>query len=45
VAFGGVCTSDGTATIVLADDGGNPSGSIIGADAIRAVRTGIACSY
>ncbi len=41
--FGAVCTTDGTATIVLSDDGGNPSGSIIGADAIRAVRTGIVC--
>lgn len=41
--FGYVCTTDGTATIVLSDDGGNPSGSIIGADAIRAVRTGIIC--
>lgn len=42
-SFGYVCTTDGTATIVLSDDGGNPSGSLVGADAIRAVRTGIVC--
>lgn len=43
VAFGSVCTSDGTATIVLADDGGDVYPAEIGADAIRAVRTTLVC--
>jgi hypothetical protein len=41
--FGTVCTSDGTATITLADDGGDAYPAEVGADAIRAVPTGIAC--
>jgi lysophospholipase L1-like esterase len=41
--FGTVCTSDGTATIALADDGGDAYPAEVGADAIRAVPTGIAC--
>jgi hypothetical protein len=41
--FGAVCTTDGTATITLADDGGDTYPAIVGADAIRAVHTGIAC--
>jgi hypothetical protein len=41
--FGAVCTSDGTAEITLADDGGDSYPAQVGADAIRAVRTGIAC--
>jgi len=41
--FGKVCTTDGTATIVLADDGGDVYPAEVGADAIRAVRTGIVC--
>ena len=41
--FGTVCTTDGTATITLADDGGDVYPAIVGADAIRAVRTGIVC--
>lgn len=41
--FGAVCTTDGTATITLADDGGDAYPAEVGADAIRAVRTGIAC--
>jgi lysophospholipase L1-like esterase len=42
--FGTVCTADGTATITLADDGGDVYPAIVGADAIRAVPTGISCS-
>jgi hypothetical protein len=42
-SFGTVCTSDGNATIVLADDGGDRYPIQVGADAIRAVRTGILC--
>jgi hypothetical protein len=38
-----VCSGDGTESIVLADDGGNPTTAIIGADAIRAVRTSLTC--
>jgi hypothetical protein len=41
--FGYVCTTDGTATITLADDGGDTYPAVVGADAIRAVRTGIVC--
>jgi lysophospholipase L1-like esterase len=41
--IGSVCTTDGTATVTLADDGGDVYPVIVGADAIRAVRTGIAC--
>lgn len=41
--FGAVCTTDGNATIQLADDGGDAYPIQIGADAIRAVRTGIVC--
>jgi lysophospholipase L1-like esterase len=41
--FGAVCTTDGTATITLADDGGDTYPAIVGADAIRAVHTGILC--
>jgi hypothetical protein len=41
--FGTVCTSDGTATITLADDGGDVYPAIVGADAIRAVPTGLVC--
>lgn len=41
--FGTVCTTDGTATIQLADDGGDVYPAQVGADAIRAVRTGIVC--
>jgi hypothetical protein len=43
VNIGAVCTTNGAATVVLSDDGGNPYGSQIGADAIRAVPTGITC--
>lgn len=42
--FGTVCTSDGTATITLADDGGDVYPRIVGADAIRAVPTTISCA-
>lgn len=41
--FGAVCTTDGTATIQLADDGGDAYPAQVGADAIRAVRTGLVC--
>jgi lysophospholipase L1-like esterase len=41
--FGTVCTSDGNATIMLADDGGDRYPIQVGADAIRGVRTGIIC--
>ena len=41
--FGAVCTTDGTAMITLADDGGDTYPAVVGADAIRAVRTGIVC--
>jgi hypothetical protein len=41
--FGTICTTDGTATITLADDGGDAYPAQVGADAIRAVHTGIAC--
>lgn len=41
--FGAVCTSDGTASVVLADDGGDVYPVIVGADAIRAVRLSILC--
>jgi uncharacterized protein with LGFP repeats len=41
--FGATCTTDGTATITLADDGGDVYPAIIGADAIRAVRTSLVC--
>jgi hypothetical protein len=41
--FGSVCTTDGTATIQLADDGGDVSPVKVGADAIRAVRTNFLC--
>ena len=41
--FGAVCTTDGTASVVLADDGGDVYPAIVGADAIRAVRTGLVC--
>jgi len=41
--FGSVCTTDGTATIQLADDGGDVSPVKVGADAIRAVRTSFLC--
>lgn len=41
--FGTVCTTDGNATIQLADDGGDVYPAEVGADAIRAVRTGIVC--
>ncbi|ETK36859.1 hypothetical protein MPTA5024_06610 [Microbispora sp. ATCC PTA-5024] len=40
---GGVCTSDGTATITLWDDGGDSYPLQVGADAVRAVRTGTLC--
>jgi hypothetical protein len=40
--FGIVCTTDGTAQVILADDGGDVS-AIVGADAIRAVRTQFLC--
>lgn len=43
VTFGTVCTTDGNATITLADDGGDNYPLQIGADAIHAVRTGIVC--
>ena len=43
VTFGAVCTSDGTAQVVLADDGGDVYPAIVGADAIRAVRTSYVC--
>jgi hypothetical protein len=43
VSFGTVCTGDGNATIFLADDGGDRYPIQVGADAIRAVRTGILC--
>jgi hypothetical protein len=42
-SFATICSGDGTTTIVLADDGGNPTTAIIGADAIRAVRTSNTC--
>jgi hypothetical protein len=41
--FGAVCTTDGTATVTLADDGGDIYPAVVGADAIRAVRTSLAC--
>jgi len=41
--LGTVCTSNGTATITLADDGGDVYPAEVGADAIRAVSTGVAC--
>ena len=41
--FGAVCTTDGNATIVLADDGGDQYPLQVGADAIRATVTGIVC--
>jgi hypothetical protein len=41
--FGTICTTDGTATIACADDGGDAYPAQVGADAIRAVHTGIAC--
>jgi hypothetical protein len=41
--FGAVCTTDGTATVVLADDGGDTYPAVVGADAIRAVRTNLVC--
>ena len=41
--FGAVCTTDGTATIVLADDGGDVYPAIVGANAIRAVRLSFIC--
>jgi hypothetical protein len=42
--FGAVCTSDGTASVVLSDNNlGDANGAFLGADAIRAVRTGYAC--
>jgi lysophospholipase L1-like esterase len=41
ISFGApVCTMDGTATVTLADDGGDGSGLVIGADAIHAVQSG-----
>ena len=41
---GAVCNTDGTATITLADDGGDTYPAVVGADAIRAVRMGgLAC--
>ena len=42
-SFGTVCTTDGNATIQLADDGGDVYPTQVGADAIRAVRTGLVC--
>jgi hypothetical protein len=42
-SFGTVCTTDGNATITLADDGGDVYPAVVGADAIRGVRTGIVC--
>jgi hypothetical protein len=41
--IGAVCTTDGTATIQIADDGGDNYPAQVGADAIRAVRTGLVC--
>jgi hypothetical protein len=41
--FGTACTTNGIMTIVLADDGGDVYPVIVGADAIRAVPTGIVC--
>lgn len=41
--FGATCSTDGTATITLADDGGDVYPAVVGADAIRAVRTSLAC--
>lgn len=41
--FGAVCTADGTASITLADDGGDLYPAQVGADAIRAVALSIAC--
>ncbi|GAA4262905.1 golvesin C-terminal-like domain-containing protein [Dactylosporangium darangshiense] len=41
---GGVCTSDGTATVTLWDDGGAAYPLQVGADAVRLVRTGTLCS-
>lgn len=41
--FGSVCTTDGTVSIVLADDGGDVYPAEVGADAIRAVRTNLGC--
>jgi uncharacterized protein with LGFP repeats len=40
---GYLCTSDGTATVTLWDDGGDAYPLQVGADAIRVVRSGIAC--
>ncbi|HTJ36097.1 MAG TPA: hypothetical protein VL738_22995 [Dactylosporangium sp.] len=41
---GGVCTSDGTATVTLWDDGGAAYPLQVGADAVRLVRAGTLCS-
>jgi hypothetical protein len=41
--IGTICTTDGTATIMLADNGGDAYPAQVGADAIRAVHSGIAC--
>ncbi|HEV2377261.1 MAG TPA: hypothetical protein VGS19_34495 [Streptosporangiaceae bacterium] len=41
--FGAVCTTDGTAQATLDDAGGDVYPAEVGADAIRAVRTGYAC--
>lgn len=44
-AFGSVCTSDGTVSVVLADDGGGDKYPVqVGADAIQAVRTSATCA-
>jgi lysophospholipase L1-like esterase len=41
--FGDVCTSYSSVQVTLADDGGDPYPEQVGADAIRAVLTGLAC--
>jgi hypothetical protein len=41
--IGMVCTSNGSATVVLSDNGGDNYPLEVGADAIHAVRTGYAC--
>lgn len=41
--FGAVCTSDGTAGVIIADDGGDAYPAQIGADAVRAVVTNLLC--
>jgi Domain of unknown function (DUF6973) len=43
VTIGYVCTTDGTATAALWDDGGAGGGLIVGSDVVRTVRTNYLC--